>query len=49
MLADEPDGDLLDLDGIPEGAEPLVESDEKGPLVRHARHFVAPVAAAART
>ena len=35
MLTDQPDGDLLDLDGIPQGTQPLVQRDQKLPLGGH--------------
>ena len=35
MLTDQPDGDLLDLDRIPQGTQPLVQRDQKLPLGGH--------------
>jgi hypothetical protein len=35
MLADQAKGDLLDLDGILEGADVLVQGDQKLPLGGH--------------
>jgi hypothetical protein len=35
MLTDQADGDVLDLDGIPEGPQALVQRDQKLPLGGH--------------